>query len=70
MGGLPGPWSQCFPDVGNLPGDTGAISSVTVLLVTTMVLVQQVCSPQCMNCTAVHEKMCLWRHGYCVKKTQ
>ena len=53
-------------------GDTGAISSDMVLLVPTMVLVLKMLYNRfahlSVHCTAVHEKMCLWRHGYLCEK--
>ena len=58
MGGLSSPRPQRCSDVGN-----GTISSDFILLVPTGAenALQQVCSPHCVHCTAVHEKMCLWR---------
>ena len=67
---LSGPWPQRCSDVCNL-GDTGAISADIVLLVPTMVLVLKMLNNRFAHvsyCTAVCEKICLWRRGYCVKK--
>ena len=40
-------------------GDTGAISSDTNNGSSAENALQQLCSPRCVHCTAVHESMCL-----------